>query len=374
MVALFHAVWASHLRGLSVINNGWLFVDFFFILSGFVISHTYAERLGSAASLYSFVVKRWFRLYPLHIITFVLTMALTVLGHEFDAANTTHGVSKVDLALTLLLVHGLGFSHGTYNLPSWSISAEFWTYVVFGLIMICVAGLRRRAVAMAAIGALALAALLTLNYPNGLFTALEFGALRCLGGFALGTIVWQAWRATSWRPSAAAVTAMLCALLLILWCALETVGIAGNTNIIVVPIFAMLIYACALDTGPPFKWALESPLARVLGRTSYSIYMLHTSVLIVASFAITRLAPDLKVASAHPHDRLFVGDLFCLGYVVAIVLSAVVSHALVEAPFRRIGAHLADTGTWLSYRRALSGTRIAAAPTSLRQAAVQRQS
>jgi peptidoglycan/LPS O-acetylase OafA/YrhL len=66
-VALMHLTFAGNYQDVQFVNNAYLFVDFFFVLSGFVISHSTWGRLCSIQDLANFVVRRFARLWPLHV-------------------------------------------------------------------------------------------------------------------------------------------------------------------------------------------------------------------------------------------------------------------------------------------------------------------
>src|SRR5437762_9602227 len=66
LVALFHLDAYSHLYGVPFLRNSWLFVDFFFVLSGFVIAANYQQRLLEGFGVGRFLLLRLGRLYPLH--------------------------------------------------------------------------------------------------------------------------------------------------------------------------------------------------------------------------------------------------------------------------------------------------------------------
>jgi peptidoglycan/LPS O-acetylase OafA/YrhL len=66
LVTLFHFPAAGWLATNGFIRGSYLFVDFFFVLSGFVIAHAYGERLGDGTSFRKFMVTRFGRLFPLH--------------------------------------------------------------------------------------------------------------------------------------------------------------------------------------------------------------------------------------------------------------------------------------------------------------------
>src|SRR5687768_3329218 len=68
----------SHLASVDIINHAWLFVDFFFVLSGFVITASYQNRLEQGYSLRRFIFLRLGRIYPLHIF-----MLMAFLAFEF---------------------------------------------------------------------------------------------------------------------------------------------------------------------------------------------------------------------------------------------------------------------------------------------------
>src|SRR5258708_27828356 len=66
LVALYHSPFYGHLYGVPLVRNAYLFVDLFFVLSGFVISHAYADRLADGKSVLVFLIRRFGRLWPLH--------------------------------------------------------------------------------------------------------------------------------------------------------------------------------------------------------------------------------------------------------------------------------------------------------------------
>ena len=139
-VALFHYPSSSFLY----LEKGFYAVNFFFILSGFVISYNYANRINSLQDLIQFQIKRFYRLYPIHI--FVLILILLIQGIKYFLIQYTelsYGSSAfgsrytiTDFFYNLLLIHSIfNFSYWlSWNPASWSISTEFYTYIIFGLI------------------------------------------------------------------------------------------------------------------------------------------------------------------------------------------------------------------------------------------------
>jgi peptidoglycan/LPS O-acetylase OafA/YrhL len=140
MVALYHFPFISFVADLGVIRSGWLFVDFFFVLSGFVITHAYRTEIAYPGDTLQFIRRRFFRLYPLHFCTLSAVLAWTLLLNTarmigaarypelFHAHETLFDGLFEKIVRHLILLQGFTMSDVGLNAPSWSISVEFWTY------------------------------------------------------------------------------------------------------------------------------------------------------------------------------------------------------------------------------------------------------
>ncbi len=91
MVAFHHFRTDSLLDGLTIVRQAWLFVDFFFLLSGFVIAATYRDRLARGHGVLPFMLLRIGRLYPLHLAILAAFVAaegaLLIAGPGFGAED-----------------------------------------------------------------------------------------------------------------------------------------------------------------------------------------------------------------------------------------------------------------------------------------------
>ena len=358
MVVLLHINSASHISEASFVRESWLFVDFFFVLSGFVIAFTYLDKIGSPAALVEFVLRRFGRVWPLHAFILLLFVASECLKLALSHGGLpTHeppfsGRYTLDaIAANLLLVHSLGFYHlETWNGPSWSISVEFYTYLIFAATCL----FARQRIVTVALSLIALSILvLCLWAPAYLRTTVAFGMERCLYGFFVGVLIALAFRALQRREWMLPMPTALESLSVVLVVAL-VLGCAANSALTMLApvVFAGVVFVFAFQSGELSRLLL-TPGFTWLGDRSYSIYMVHAFVieilnraLLVAGGitgfpAVTPMAgPDGVADMVFIHDR-FATDLFVLVYVAIVLVFADWAHRLVEQPGRAFFNRLA---------------------------------
>lgn len=137
-IVFFHLNIANTPSQYVFFKNSDSFVAFFFILSGFVLSHGYAFRLNSFKN---FFISRFLRIYPLHgfmLLIFVILELIKLFVYlyyniqftnaPFEGNNTVN-----DVLYNALLIHAWlpNIEHSSFNYPSWSISVEFYLYFLF---------------------------------------------------------------------------------------------------------------------------------------------------------------------------------------------------------------------------------------------------
>lgn len=107
----------------SVFDNFWIFTDFFFVLSGFIISYNYKYILNLNDFL-SFLKKRLLRIYPLHfIVSCIFLLKYVLIDSNYEMGSFLNNV---------FLLNSIFYNYkNLYNQPSWSISAEFIIYLFF---------------------------------------------------------------------------------------------------------------------------------------------------------------------------------------------------------------------------------------------------
>ncbi|SDE82391.1 acyltransferase family protein [Epilithonimonas hungarica] len=112
---------------------GYLGVDVFFILSGFILTYVYYDKFFvnkiSLRDYYGFIIKRFAKIYPLHFIITLIFIPLLFVG-KYIFHQETLNVYPDTLVNNFLLIHAWSTTdHYSWNFPSWSISAEWFAYV-----------------------------------------------------------------------------------------------------------------------------------------------------------------------------------------------------------------------------------------------------
>jgi peptidoglycan/LPS O-acetylase OafA/YrhL len=162
------------------VRESYIFVDFFFILSGYVITLTYDQRLRSSIDFFKFIKKRFIRLYPLLLFSTIMYWAFV--HPQFDKRNILLALDTLLLTnATPILGSGIGM-----NYPSWSISSEMISYLLFGLISILSIHKKKSIV----IGILTIGCFCFLALQENYFLTGSFGFIRGLACFNLGYFIY----------------------------------------------------------------------------------------------------------------------------------------------------------------------------------------
>ncbi len=351
------AVIVNHLRP-SSLRGGWLGVDVFFVLSGFLItSILLAEHdRDGRIDLRRFYSRRARRLLPA---LFLLLVAVAVVARVAPGTPGFSGLRADGLAALGYVANWhfvlAGASYFGAFAPSplrhlWSLSVEEQFYVVWPLVLVFVARRRgARAVAAVAAGlAVASAVAMALEYGNGTHVSrIYFGtdthAHGALIGCALAALV-----STSARPRRlpSIVTALALVVLGVAFVALDGTGpTAYRGGIAGAGLLTALLIAGVTAPGAsgPAIWLLERSALRALGRISYGLYLWHWPVFELVTAARSGLSGWLLVAAQ-------------LTITLALALA---SFALVERPVLRGWPR--PRGSWVGL--AAAATTVVAAVT-----------
>lgn len=110
-------------------------VSFFFTLSGFILAYNY-KALPDLSSAKRFLINRFARIWPLHIVTMLIWIALITPSMTHEFANTNEGIHK--LILNIFLIQSWSFTAPnvlSFNGVAWSISTEAFFYVTLCFIL-----------------------------------------------------------------------------------------------------------------------------------------------------------------------------------------------------------------------------------------------
>ena len=311
---------------IAAMGKGYLAVDLFFMLSGFVIWYNYAARIaaGGMIELRAFLWRRFARVWPLHGAILLGFVALALL---FEATGrSTAGYRWAELPLHVVLLQNWGFTGAlAWNHPAWSISTELAAYLAFPAL---VAAQQRTPTAPRLLGlltaALALAdwALFAAHGHTTLGADVPgLGLWRCLIEFTMGCAMCQLWQAWRELPRAAAIGFAS----FVAWAISGLLLGLPETALVPVLFFTGLL-ALALDRGSAAR-LFGGRVLTYLGEISYSTYLAHFGLFIVFKLAFVNAS-------------LQIGWAGLLGYLALVLGASVLLYHGVEKPSQRwLNAH-----------------------------------
>ena len=330
-VAWFHSSITNIDRPL-LIRPGTIYVDFFFVLSGFVMMHAYANKIGQGMSFYKFAVLRLARIWPLHIfmlgVFVIYGFAQIAIGGDPEPRNTVAAIIA-----NIFLVHSLGVLDGlSWNYPSWSISVEYFTYLIFFWILY--GFYSKRYLASAITSALSFCVMFALSWALGKPTILasyDYGIFRCIASFFAGTAIYGLYMLRPMNLAPITMTAIeFVAVAVSLTLAVHSVDskIFQLTTIIS---FVFLIYVFA-PGGGAISQILNLPPFRFLGRISFSIYMTHAIIVAIGGY-VARIVFGLQKVSSEGGRTILQTDyavLINLCILAVVVAVSSVTYVYVE--------------------------------------------
>ncbi len=278
-VVVFHfhkhlqaAPWVTVL--FPVYRGGTFFVDLFFVLSGFILSHVYAYE-ARYATLRAALVSRLARLYPLHLLTLVLVAALQwVYVTQTKSWFVYYYNNWYHFVLNLFLLNQSGLQRTfSFNGPAWSVSTEFIVNVLF-----LVVALRspRRAVGFGAVVVLGLILLdRTINWTAPAREVAPFRLLfHCFLGFGAGLVLRRLYEriVTVRMPGWAVETAFAAAIAAMLYF-MSYPDRISSSYALTLAVFPAIIVLSLRSTV--IGAALRARPIVHLGHVSFSVYMLH---------------------------------------------------------------------------------------------------
>ena len=335
LVVIFHIPnWNSAFYDIQIVRNGYLMVDMFFVLSGFVIYRSYSGKLLTKESLFQFQFLRIGRLYPVHILILLIYLAIDGLKYFIPdrlgikvatlSIETSHVMAFIE---HLFLVQGLWLTDNSleFNAPAWSISVELYTYFLFGLIVLFFN--RTKLIIFALIGLASVAILTVTTEPSNFYFL-----LRCTAGFYIGCLTADI--AQRFRGKFPSVVVSL--VLLSIICFLQFKKINAY-DVIIYFLTSLFILTLLFSGGGFIKRVLGSRILVWLGTISYSVYMSHFLILRMFGFVLNNaLNRPFALVDGQMTIQLTTKET-AIAYIIAIALIIFISsliYVAIERPFR----------------------------------------
>ena len=331
IVVLYHFGEPYNTLGIDThfrIPQGYLAVDLFFVLSGFVLSYTYAdyfaERL-TAEKFRHFLIRRIARLYPAYLVIMVLYLAK--MAFNFAGINPFEAYRLSDISGNLFMLTGWGMGVKPVIGDSWSVSAEVAAYLLFPiLVTVTVFGRRSTAVAAALVagGTLVAVAATGLGVKGPMDVVLNsspYPLLRCIAGFSIGLLAFRTWRSQSARRCLSGNLAT-CIILFISGACL----IFHAHDLIVLGCFPAFVVILSCQSAIA-RTLFANRIVIWLGEVSYSLYLVH---IICVSTAV-RMAKLVQLR--------FGVDAYWLMTIAGVAIAcglAWASYQWIEMPGKRI--------------------------------------
>jgi peptidoglycan/LPS O-acetylase OafA/YrhL len=307
---------------------GYLRVEVFFVLSGFILAYNYAEKIRTGASYRRFLWARAARIYPLHITTTFIAVLLALYTPQtfLDAVGHDFPVNPSNLVANILNLQGILPFRG-FDVPSWSLTCEMVAYLVFPALALLAVRLSPRLALL--LGALVIAGgVVAINLVAGpgpaWLAANDIMWLRIGTDFTAGVLLCVWWRdrpRTSGRWDYVAIGCVVTVFVLS-YC----VPGGSPATFLALPVIALLLVAIASASGPVARLLASRPM-QWGGKLSYSLYLGHC----IAQLIVEQILP-----SSDYHDTsLAVRIGWLLMTVTWILAIAIGLHYGVEEPARK---------------------------------------
>lgn len=261
-------------RILPVLGRGWLATDFFLMLSGYVLSRAYGDRLATGTVRPAqFFLRRFARLWPPHMIVLLgfgaFVLGCTVAG--FPAGHADH-YSPIGFVAQAFLVHGWGMFDGpVWNVPTWTLSALLVCYVLYSVYAPVLRTLSHPVLIVLALAVLTGAQLAAAHFAHRALADLPYawGLLRAVPLFLAGNLIERATRGWQIEPPAFWTGLVVSVLCVVLLQQVPRTVLTDGVGLLALATLIALSGAVALSEGA---------MSHQLGRVSFSLFLTHSLV------------------------------------------------------------------------------------------------
>lgn len=346
LVVCFHARIQQCVTETTFFRNGNYFVEFFFVLSGFVIFHTYGKKTFTGNSFKSYTISRFFRIFPLHLVTLAVFITIELAkfmaeknGLAFNNPAFVGNSAPSEILPNALLLQSWLPNANTlsFNIVAWSISVEFYIYLIFGLLLF-----GNNSVKTTGIVLLAATGLLCLYFEVDFVKSAVARGLLC---FFMGCLIYMIYEKIYTLSMGKGVSSVIESLLLIAIVAILVLMPVGNIkNILVTFLFALTVLVFALEAGLISSF-FKTGFLKYLGKLSYSIYIVHYviwQILLSVAIIVSKLFKK-ELTFADGNVRVIatgsvITDYLLLGaFLVAVILVSHFTYNRIELKWMAFG-------------------------------------
>ncbi|HVM88706.1 MAG TPA: acyltransferase [Puia sp.] len=325
-------------------EKSYLMVDLFFIISGFIMLHVYGNSFKTSVSKKSFrqfIVARFARIYPLHFFSLLLLIFIVFLLLPPPDNQARLIEARSAIPFNFLLLHAFYTTTiFTWNIPSWSISPEWWTYLLFPLMALFIN--RKKFPAIIFFLIFIIVSYYSIMYllprknplypsvpvPHNINTTYDYGFLRGLSGFMCGMIVYAAYQ-SGWVKKLFGKDLISILLLLLIIIVLHF----AMNDIIAVILFALLVLSFACNETTIHR-ICNNKVLQYIGDISYSIYLMQIFFQVPFSHGF-RLPGVTGVGRGKLNIDFGGGLMYCCIYVILLIIVSSLSYYLIEKPGRK---------------------------------------
>ncbi|MFN6487928.1 MULTISPECIES: acyltransferase [unclassified Nostoc] len=311
---------------LQIFHFGWIGVDFFFVLSGFIIFYIHQSDIGKPNKLKSFIFKRFIRVYPLYWSILTIKILVSLFNTNKDSISQRSAAEIIKAIL--LLPQDRSILERTFIGVSWTLSFEVFFYCIFALLIFKNTKISQSLILVWMIGIiLNLLNLLPIG-ENFLLTFifnernLEF-MLGCLAAYTISKYQFKF-----------ATSLIYVSIFLLVVSAINTkykeFNVSGISPSLAygIPFTLLIIGSVYLEIS---KTVNIPKILIYIGDASYSIYLTHGFFLSTTSKIFTKFTDKINLSSLIPNRNIYYNVSAFIIVLIAIAMGCVI-HSYLEKP------------------------------------------
>ncbi|MEH2145034.1 acyltransferase family protein [Nostoc sp.] len=311
---------------LQIFHFGWIGVDFFFVLSGFIIFYIHQSDLGKPNKFKSFFFKRFIRVYPLYW-SILATKIIVSLFNTNKYSIYQRSANEIIKAV-LLLPQDRSILESAFIGVSWTLNYEVFFYCIFGLLI-----LRNTKISQSIICAWIIGIVLNLFnlLPIGKVFLLRFIFDQHNLEFVLGCLAAYTISNYQFKFAASLIYASSFMLLLsVINTKYEEFNVSGISSLVAygIPFMILIIGSVYLEMSKTLK---IPPILIYIGNASYSIYLTHAFFLSNISKIFTKFTDKLNILYLIQNPSIYYNISAFLIVVIGVAMGCVI-HSYLEKP------------------------------------------